>query len=214
MQNVKELERRPAPGGRPQPLTFLGRSLWVGSWDTCRVYAIDPQTWEVTAEVAAPGKPYGLAAIGDEMRVVVSIGDEDDRYLYRFVPGRGFDPDSKTPCPDLTGSHLASDGTTLYLGQMGFRRIVALDDHLSIVREIALPTRCVGMGFGPGAFYVISADEEFENLRLATLDLGVGHPDIAPRAAIPFDARSLAFSGSSWWTSHREAGEIVSFTAQ
>jgi YVTN family beta-propeller protein len=212
MQNLMELERHPAPATRPQPLALFGKTLWVGSWDTDHLYAIDPQTWSVTDEVAAPGKPYGLAAIGDELRVVVAIGEEDDRYLYRFVPGRGFDRDSKTPCPDFTGSHLASDGTTLYLGQMGNRRIVALDEDASILREIALPTRCGGMGFGPDAFYIISADEEFENLQLATLDLQLSNPDVAPVAAIPFDARSLAFTGKNWWTSHREAGEIVSFT--
>ena len=70
----------------------------------------------VVEEVAAPGKPYGLTVVGNELRVVVSIGEDDDRYLYRFVPGQGFDAESKTACPDFTGSHLASDGTTLYLG--------------------------------------------------------------------------------------------------
>ena len=211
MKSVKELERHRSPGSRPQPLAIHGKTLWTGSWDTDHLYAIDPQTWRVVEEVSAPGKPYGLTALGDELRVVVSIGEEDDRYLYRFVPGQGFDPESKTACPDFTGSHLASDGTTLYLGQMGNRRILALGANGSILREIALPTRCGGMGFRASTFYIISADEEFENLQLATLDLQVSNPALAPVAAIPFDARSLAFDGNAWWTSHREASEIVSF---
>jgi hypothetical protein len=213
MQNVKELERHPSPGTRPQPLAIQGKTLWAGSWDTDHLYAIDPRTWHVREEVAAPGKPYGLATIGDELRVVVSIGEEDDRYLYRFIPGQGFDAESKTACPDFTGSQLASDGTTLYLAQMGNRRILALDANGTVLREIALPTRCAGMGFRASTFYMISADEEFENLQLATLDVQVNNPTLAPVAAIPFDARSLAFDGTSWWTSHREASEIVSFAA-
>jgi outer membrane protein assembly factor BamB len=212
MQSVKELERHPSPGTRPQPLAFLGKTLWIGSWDTDHLYAIDPQKWRVVEEVAAPGKPYGIAALGDELRVVVSIGEEDDRYFYRFVPGKGFDAGSKTACPDFTGSHLVSDGSTLYLGQMGNQRILALDPtNGSILREIALPTRCGGMGVRAGAFYIISADEEFENLELATLDVQTSNPALVPVATIPFDARSLAFDGNVWWTNHREASEIVSF---
>jgi len=69
------------------------------------------------------------------------------------------------------------------------------------------------MGLRAGTFYIISADDEFENLQLATLDVAVSHPALAPVAAIPFDARSLAFDGDAWWTSHREASQIVSFLA-
>ena len=184
----------------------------MGSWDTDHLYAIDPQTWSVVDEVPAPGKPYGLAALNGELRVVVAIGEHDDRYLYRFVPGQGFDPKSKMACPDLTGSHLVSDGTTLYLAQMGNRRVVALDEQGTIQREIALPARTAGLGFANGTFYLISGDDELENLHLATFDFQANTPDTVQLASIPFDARCLAFDGSAWWTSHREASEIVSFT--
>jgi YVTN family beta-propeller protein len=214
MQNITERSRHASPAGRPQPLAFNGTTLWMGSWDTDRLYAIDPKTWTVTDEVAAPGKPYGITVMGAEMRVVVSIGEDDDRYLYRFVPGKGFDESSKMACPDFTGSQLASDGTTLYLAQMGLRRIVTLDDAGKIVRETKLPTRIGGMGFGPAGFYLIEADEEFENLKLATFDIASNDPQPVPVASIPFDgARSIAYDGSAWWTSDREVSEIVSFTA-
>lgn len=212
MQNVKERDRHPSPGGRPQPLAFHGNTLWTGSWDTNRLHAIDPQTWRVVDEIAVPGRPYGLAAMGGELRVVVSIGDDDDRYFYRFTPGQGFDSSSKTACPELTGSHLASDGTTLYLAQMTFKKILALDAEGAIVREVALPTRCAGMGFRNHTFHIIACDDEFENLELATLDVESAAPQALPLAGIPFDARSLAFQDGAWWTSHREASEIVSFT--
>ena len=214
MKDVTELARHASPGGRPQPLAFLNGTLWAGSWDTDKLYAIDPKTWRVTDEIAAPGKPYGIAAHGSELRVVVALGEEDDRYLFSFTPGKGFDQNSQTPCPDLTGSHLASNGTTLYLTQQGLRRIVTLDDNAKIQREFALPTRCGGIGFGPsGRLYMISADAEFDNLEFATLDLSAPTPAATAVARIDPEARALAFDGNSWWTSYREASTIVAFSA-
>lgn len=182
----------------------------MGSWDNNRIYGVDPQSWTVKEDVAAPGQPFGIAPLGETLHVVVSLGgDDDDRYLYRFVPGRGFDENSKTACPDMTGSHLASDGRQLFLGQMHNQRIVTLDDRMQITSEIPLPTRCGGFGFGPGGtLYMISADDEFENLQLATLD---PHGKMTVLAPIEFGARSLAFDGSAWYTSDREAGFVVSF---
>jgi hypothetical protein len=214
MQNVTEVLRRASPAGRPQPLAFLEGRLWIGSWDTDRVYAIDPKTWTVVEEFAAPGRPYGIAAFGGGLRVVVSVGEEDDRYLYRLVPGRGFDSASKTACPEFTGSHLAADDAALYLCQQGKQRVLVLDADERERREIALPTRCAGLGFnGSGRSFIISGDEELENLNLATFDLHAEAPAPTAVAAIPFDARCLAFDGERWWTSHREANEIVAFTA-
>ena len=151
MQTTEKLERRPSPAARPQPLACLDGALWMGSWDTDRVYAIDPRTWEVRKEIEAPGKPYGMTAVGNGLRVVVALGDDDDRYLYRLATDTtGFDLNSKTACPDLTGSHLAAAGSTIYLGQMTFQRIVVLKPDATVEREIALPTRCAGLGYGSG----------------------------------------------------------------
>ncbi|HEY2476978.1 MAG TPA: hypothetical protein VGI19_19515 [Candidatus Cybelea sp.] len=211
MKDVKEITKHASPGGRPQPLAYRDKTLWVGSWDTDRIYAVDPANWKVVDEVEAPGRPYGMAVTGDEIRVVVSIGADDDRYLYRFVPANGFDSASKTPCPELTGSHLASDGGTLYLLQMGFRRILAFDQQGEVAREIALPTRCGGIGVRDGTFYMITADEEYENLALATIDVRQAAPQAVPVAILHPEARALTFDGRAWWTSYREENEVVSF---
>lgn len=214
MQDVKELARRTSPALRPQPLAFHAGNLWMGSWETDRLYAIEPQSWKVGAEFAAPGKPYGIAAYEGDLWVVVSLGDDDDRYLLRFSPGSGFDEASRVACPDFTGSHLTAGGGGLYLCQQGKSRILEIDAQANVRRTIPLPTRCAGLGFGPGgASFIISGDEEMENLSLAAFDLSAAAPQARPLAAIPFDARSLAFDGTNWWTSHREAGEIVSFAA-
>jgi sugar lactone lactonase YvrE len=211
MHNVKEVNRQPSPGGRPQPLAIYGGQLWVGSWDTDKLYAIDTKDWDVVDEIAAPGKPYGLAKFGDALSVVVAL-DDDDRYLFRFRPGRGFD--NKVACPDVTGSHLAADGTTLYLCQQGKRRILALDSRGGVQREIALPVRCGGFAFdGSGSAFMLAADDEFENLEFARVDLQQSVAAVDPIASVPFDGRALSFDGSTLWTSDREEGEIVAFTA-
>lgn len=212
MEEVREIFRRTSPAQRPQPLAMHAGRLWMGSWETDRLYAIDPQSWKIVAEVAAPGKPYGLAAYGGALWAVVSLGDDDDRYLMRFSSESGFDDSSRVACPDFTGSHLAADADALYLCQQGKGRILAIDAGAHVRREILLPTRCAGLGFGAGgALYIISGDEELENLKFAAFDLTAETPQADALATIPFDARSLAFDGTNWWTSHREAGEIVSF---
>jgi hypothetical protein len=212
MQRIEELTRYPSPATRPHPLTFFHGLLWMGSWDTDRIYAIDPKTWSIGEEILAPGKPYGITAYGDELRVVVAHGEEDDRYLYRLSPGKGFDPQSKTPCPDLTGSYLAAENSSLYLGQMTFRRILVLDAGANVKRELPLPTRCAGIGFGAdGGFYMISGDMELEHLKFGTLDITQAAPPFTEIRPLPDEARSLAFDGDRWWTSLRDTNEIASF---
>jgi hypothetical protein len=213
MHTIEELQRLPAPGARPQPLALFNGTLWVGSWETNSLYAIDPKSWQTTHTVRAPGRPYGIAPIDGSLRIVVSDGGEaDDRYFYRFTPGQGFDESSKTPCPDFTGSHLASKDGKLYLGQMHFRRLLVLESDGAIVREIPLPTRTGGFAFGPnGDFYLIAADEEFERLELATLDLAKPS-EVNALAPISFGARGLTSDGNAWFTSDREESQIVSFT--
>ena len=211
MTDVRELTRHPSPGGRPQPLAFHGALLYVGSRDASRLYGIDPATWTVVEDVALPGPPFGLVSHGGALHVVVSIGEDDDRYLYRYVPGTPLDEARRIALPDYTGSHLASDGTTLYLVQMTNQRIVALRPDASIERIVALPTRVVGVCFAADTLYGITADEEFENLEVAKLDLHASPATVEPLAAIAEDARSLAYGAGSWWTNFREQHEVVAF---
>jgi hypothetical protein len=210
MQTTQELDRRPSPANRPFGLAKFDGSLWVGSWETERLYVTDPQTLQVRKEIQAPGRPYGTAAVGDDLHVVVAHGEEDDRYLYRVRDGSFV---GRTPCPDLTGSFMTARGTTIYLGQMHYRRILEMTSDYAIRREIALPTGCAGFAFGPDdRFYMISADDEFENLSLGTIDVTHDRPQFERIRPMPDEARCLLHDGSTWWTSLRDANVIATFT--
>lgn len=212
--HVHELQRRAAPAGRCQPLALYDGLLWTGSWETNRIYAIDPKTWNVVEDVPAPGTPYGIAPLDGALHVVVSDGgEEDDRYLYRFVPLQGFVAQSKTPCPQMTGSHLASDGQRLYLGQAHERRIVTLDAAYGIAEAFPLSTRTGGFAFGPnGKLYFIAADADFDNLTFGTLALDPNGSTFEAIAPIDAGFRALAYDGETWITANRDEGEIVTFT--
>ena len=183
----------------------------MGSLETCRLYAIDPQRWTVGTEAQAPGSPFGMAVVGDELRAVVGFGEEDDRYVCRYIPGHGFKDSSRFACPDHTGSHLAFDGDTLFLSQAANKRIFALDGEGVPIRTIALPRRVVGMTIVEGNFYLVSADDEVEELRLTRVDAHGEAPVVTDLAEIPFAARGLTWDGALFWTSHRDNNEIVAF---
>lgn len=117
MKNVEELLRLPSPAPRPQSLAFDGETLWMGSLETERLYAIDRLRWTVREEAQAPGKPYGMTVTGDELRVLCGETAEDHRIIRKFIPGHGFRSHDAIACPDDTGSQLGFDGDRLYVSQ-------------------------------------------------------------------------------------------------
>ncbi len=207
---ITELLRLPAPAPKPLGLAADGNTLWMASRETNRLYAIDIAQWTANDEGEVPGSPFGIAVIGDELRMVLGHGDEDDRYIHRFIPGHGFKSE-KFACPEFTGAHLAFDGDTLFLSQATNKRIVALDGQGAIVRAIDLPRRPVGMVIADRCFYVIDADDDFEHVQFTKIDAHGEQPVITVLAAVPFAARGLAYDGTRFWTSHRDNNEIVAF---
>ena len=212
LEQIEEFLRLPSPAPRVQPIAYDGEHVWLGSWETLRLYEMDPDKWTVLSETETPGRMYGATVIGDELRFVVGKGDDDDRYICRFIPGHGFKNDSIS-CPDLTGSQLAFDGDTLFLSQLGNKRILALDSNGAILREIPLSRKPCGLTIVDGCFYALTGDEEMDEIRLTKIDARNGKPVETDIAAVPFDARSLAFDGKHFWTCHRDQNEVVAFTA-
>ena len=211
MNDVVEALRLPSPAPRPQSLAFDGEKLWMGSIETSRVYALDPNQWTIIEEDRAPGKPWGMAVVGDELRVICGETEEDNRIIRRFVPGHGFKAQWAIPCPDDTGSQLGYDGIRLYVSQWYNKCILGIDESGNVVRRIDVPRGICGQCYVDGSFYLVTTDDEESNEYFLT---NVAHAEphaVEDLARIPFAARALAFDGTRFWTNHREANEIVAF---
>jgi hypothetical protein len=209
---ITERERRPAPAPTPQALAWHDGSLWIGSRDLRRIYRIDAKAWTVSEEMAAPGIPWAAVSTGDSLHFTIGEGPDDDRYIRRFVVGRGFPENERTPCPEFTGSYLSYDGANLYLSQWYKHRIVKFDSAGNILREIPIGAEICGHVFVDGSIYVLRGTERGnENWRIARLNPQEATPQIEDLARVPFQCRSLTFDGKHFWANHRVAGETVSF---
>jgi hypothetical protein len=211
VQNVIETKRGAAPAGRPMPIIFHEQQIWVGCWDTKELIALDPATFAVRERVALPGKPFGMTVFGGSLRIVIGMGEEDDRYIFSYVPGKGMDESAKLACPQMTGSHLAVINNQLVLVQQTHQRVLWLDAQGATTREAALPSRCAGIVGDGKNISIIAADDDFDALHYATLDLEANPPTLELIAAVDVEARGLAFDGQNWWTCLREQNEIISF---
>lgn len=212
MENVRELLRLPAPAPQPQALAFDGTSLWLGSRETLQIFSIDTATWAARDEGVAPGKPYGMTVVGDELRVLCALQPNDDRVIYHFIPGHGFKTEGAIVPPDDTGSYLGFDGDLLYVSQWYTKRIYAFDDRGVVGRVIEVPHEIAGQVIVDGRFYLVTTENDGEaGFWLTRLDARGSTPHAEDIARIPFSARSLAFDGERFWTNHREANEVVAF---
>src|SRR5215212_3041186 len=114
LPSIRESDRLHSPAATPQALAWHQGELWFGSRDLRRIYRMDRANWRVTEEMEAPGIPWAAVSDGDALWFTLGMGEDDDRYVRRFVPGKGF-ADYAIPCPDFTGSYLSYDGHHLYL---------------------------------------------------------------------------------------------------
>ncbi|MBI2815171.1 MAG: hypothetical protein HYX71_12910 [Opitutae bacterium] len=212
MKDVQELQRRASPAPKPQSLAWDGATLWMGSIGTQRLYALNPATWTVGWETAAPGNPWGMASVGTELRVICGETDEDNRVIRRCVPGQGFDPGFRIPCPDLTGAQLGWDGQRLTVSQWYPKKLLTLGAGGKVERVIQVPHGICGQVVVDGCFYLVTTDaEETAEYWLTRVDPRPATPRIDDLARIPFQARALAFDGKNFWTNHRAQNQIVSF---
>jgi hypothetical protein len=213
LPRIIEIERLPSPAPTPQALAWHRGEIWFGSRDLRRVYRMDRENWKVAEEMEAPGIPWAAVSAGDALWFTLGEGDEDDRYLWRYVAGKGFSEKDRIQCPEFTGSYLSYDGEHLYLSQWYKHRILKLDVAGNIIREFAIGAEISGHVFVDGMIYVLRGTEQNGgDWRLACLDPRKPTPAIEEIARVPFQCRSLAFDGERLWTNHREADRIVCFT--
>ena len=215
LKTIAEVRRMPSPAPRPQSLAFDGETLWMGSLETCRIYGIDPMHWTVREEMKAPGKPYGMTVVGDELRVLLGLGEHDHRVVQKYIPGHGFKSEGEIACPDDTGSQLGYDGDRLYVSQWYNKRIVSLDEKGHVGTVIEAPHGICGQVIVQGMFYLLGTDDEETNdYFLTRIDARDGSAKSEDVARVNFQGRALAFDGMRFWSNHRERHEIVAFTLE
>lgn len=212
LPTIIERGRFPSPAPTPQALAWDGNKLWMGSRDLRRIYVIDPQKWDVLEEKEPPGVPWAAVATNGTLRFTIGEGPNDDRYIRRFTPETGFSEQDKITCPEFTGSYLSYDGENLYLSQWYKHRILKLDASGNIVRVIDIGAEVSGHAFVKGLMYVLRGTEQNgESWTIARLDPRERTPEVKDIAIVPFACRSLTFDGTTFWSNHRAANEIVSF---
>jgi hypothetical protein len=216
MNEISDVERRPAPIVTPQALACEGKYLWMSSRDLGTLYRIDVEKWKIVEELDPPGIVWAAALSNDGGRFTIGKGLNDDRYVYRYTAGGGFR--KLFACPEFTGSYLSFDGEHLYLSQWYKGVILQLDAQGRTVREIAIGEEICGHTFVDGMIYVLRGRENKnipnkpEAWQIARLDPREDSPKVEDLAAVPFAARSLAFDGKNFWSNHRAANETISFT--
>lgn len=211
MNPIKELARHKAPAALPQSLAWDGETLWLGSLANKRIYQIDTSDWSIKYEIDAPGTPFGMVSIGEELRVLCGETEEDFRNIRRLMPGHGFDTVFKLPCPDDTGSQLGWDGKILHVSQWYNRRVLALSPNGGVTKVYEAPRGICGQVIAGDYIYVANtAEEEKGDYFLGRIHRESGtYEDLA---LIPFPARALAHDGTHFYSNHRAGGETVRFT--
>lgn len=205
---VTPVRRLTTPFARPQAIASDGRHLWIGSLETQQLYQLEPEDFSVLATYDAPGNPFGMVCMGNEIRVLCGVTDEDHRLIYRFKDQAFLE--APLPCPDDTGSHLGYDGRSLYVSQWYRRRLVRLDEQGRPGSRHAAPHGIAGQVIvGPYAYLLGTDDEAVTPYWITRLDLATG--ETQDLGTLPYLARGLAFDGNLFWTNLREQGETIAF---
>ena len=210
---IAEKKRHASPTVTPQALAWHAGDLWIGSRDLRRIYEVEPETFRIRQEFEAPGIPWAAVSNGESIFFNLGEGEDDDRYIWRFVPGKGFADDMRIPCPEFTGSYLSYDGKHLYLSQWYKHRIVQLEARGGILRSIHVDAEISGHCYANGQIYVLrGTEQEGEHWHIARLDPREEAPTVQDLAHVPFACRSLTYDGERFWSNHRAANETISFT--
>jgi hypothetical protein len=216
MKEVSNLERHPSPVVTPQALMWDGKQFWLSSRDTGTLHKVNPETFTLMEEIDPPGMVWAGVLTNDGWRFTIGKGLNDDRYVYRYSEGEGWK--KLFACPEFAGSYLSFDGEHLYLSRWYKGIVHQIDDTGRLLRNIDIGAEICAQAYVDGMLYVIRGREnadvpgKAEEWRLARLDVREQTPRIEDLATIPFASRSLTHDGQKFWSNHRAANEIVSFT--
>ena len=213
LPELDEIVRIPSPAPRPQSLAHDGEKLWLGSWETGHIYGMDPKHGRVFETVPSPGFPVGSTCVGDELRFIISEnGDDDNRFVRRFVPGHGFKSKEAIACPEDTGSFLAYDGKHLWLSQRFNKRVLELDAAANPIRTIDIGEEILGLAWVGERLYLSTwLGKERGGSRIAYIEPNAASTALTFAARSPFVGVSLARDGNRLWTNDFKNGSIVAF---
>ena len=216
MKEVSNLERYPSPVVTPQALAWDDGQFWLSSRDLGTLHRVGADTMKIMAEIDPPGIVWAGVRTNDGWRFTIGKGLNDDRYIYRYSESEGFT--KLFACPEFAGSYLSFDGEHCYLSRWYKGQIHQIDDRGNILRTIDIGAEICGQTFADGMLYVLRGREnadvagKAEEWRIARLDLREQTPEVEDLATVPFASRSLTFNGRKFWSNHRAANEIVSFS--
>ncbi len=216
MNDVRNVERHQSPVVTPQALAWDGEGFWLSSRDRGTLHRVDARTFQIIDEIDPPGLVWAGVMTNDAWRFTIGKGLNDDRYVYRYSESDGFT--KLFACPEYTGSYLSFDGRNVYLSRWYKGQIHQTDDSGNIVGTIDIGAEICGHTYANGMLYVLRGKENAdtpgaaEEWRIAQLDLHEETPRVEDLATVPFASRSLAFDGRKFWSNHRAANEIVSFS--
>ncbi len=206
---IVEIDRLVSPSPEPHGVAVRGNDVWISSRATRRIDVMQREGWNKVGEIETPGMPWGMTFDSGGILMTCGEGDDDNRFIHRFVLGEGYD-ELVIACPDDTGSHLALYDGRVLLGQFHNERLLLLDEDGTIAHTWSTPREICGVAVIDDAALLVSTDDEAAEVYwLTRLDLLSGNAD--DLATIPFRARGLAWDGSRFWTNHREADRTVTF---
>ena len=209
---IREQQRYRTIVGEPQGLAVLGPQILVSFRTSPFIHTLDLATSRLEEWRSTPAIAYGLAASSDRVWAVCGFGPEADRHVFEYdLHGRQLrDP---IRCPDGIGSYISYAAGRLYLSQWYNQRVFELGVTGDFVPLLTPKRGICGIDASNGSLTVLTTpDEKSESYFLERYDLSNPLAGGADVATVPFRARSLAWTGSEYLTSHREADEIVAFT--
>ncbi|HVA28790.1 MAG TPA: hypothetical protein VNF68_11455 [Candidatus Baltobacteraceae bacterium] len=210
LKSIVELDRLVSATPEPHSVAVRGKDVWIASRATRRIDVMERERWKKVEEIEPPGMPWGMTYGGGAVVMTCGEGDEDHRRVHRYIPSEGFEK-HVVECPEDTGSHLALYGGRVLLGQWYNKKLLLLDHDGSVTRSYDAPHGIAGVAVIDDMACVLGTDDEDHGeYWISRVDLRAGTS--GDLATVPFHARGLAWDGSRFWTNHREADRIVTFT--
>lgn len=199
-----------APEPFNQSLAYDGKQLWIGSYETRNVIALD-RTGRRRSHFAAPGKPIGATFVNGRLHFV--LADEDDDRTVRSTDEHGVWAEDGFPAPGGSGSFLSWDGASLWLSQRHNKRVLKLDPATHAPLEsYEIGEQILGHAWiGDWLYLSLWLGKDRGGAVLGRV-LRAAPEDLQLIAAAPFAMISLAYDGDALWCNDTKGNRVVALS--